>query len=242
MALDLRRHEHSQKLLAVEWDYAAVLDAKTKPEGPTSSESRMQALSREAALEQLTKGDLRPILILRECEGCAGSEVALFNRKVDNERTQMLAQFFHCVKFRPNVLAENHPYRQLFDAERPAHLMLLSADGTTAIPFDGAQSQSDLWKGMHAMLKQEYTRSAEAAALQLSNLMNEYDVVDLERKALREELEAELERDGASHRASTLTAKMRKVETKLRELEQREARLLDLGLKKTEAAGQTAKF
>ncbi|MBK9386217.1 MAG: hypothetical protein IPN34_15500 [Planctomycetes bacterium] len=233
MALDLRRHEHSQKLLALEWDYASVMDVeKSNANAPTSSEGRMQALSREAALAKLTAKDKRPLLVLRECEGCAGSEVALFQRKIDNERTQVLAQFFHCVKFRPNVLAPSHPFRQLFDAEKPAHLMLVSADGTTVIPFDGAQSQSELWKGMLAMLKQECERPAESAAMQLSNLMNEYDVLDLERKHLREALERELEKDGAdSHRSGTLAKKVERVEAKLKELEAREARLLDIGLK-----------
>ncbi|NJO84408.1 MAG: thioredoxin domain-containing protein, partial [Blastochloris sp.] len=45
---------------------------------------------------------------------------------------------------------------------RSKHVVLLSADGETVIPYDGAQSQSDLWKGMYAMLKGEYTRPAEA--------------------------------------------------------------------------------
>lgn len=233
MALDLRRHEHSQKLLAIEWDYASVLEVEmASANAPTSSEGRMQALTREAALAKLTAKDKRPLLVLRECEGCAGSEVALLQRKVDNERTQILAQFFHCVKFRPNVLASNHPFRQLFDAEKPAHLMLISADGETVIPFDGAQAQSELWKGMQAMLKQEYARPAETAAKELSNLMNEYDVLDLERKHLREALERELEKDGAdSHRSGTLAKKVERVEAKLKELEARETRLLDIGLK-----------
>ncbi|MBL8900625.1 MAG: hypothetical protein JNM84_23540 [Planctomycetes bacterium] len=238
MALDLRRHEHSQKLLALEWDYASVMDVeKANANVPTSSEGRMQALTREAALAKLTAKDKRPLLVLRECEGCAGSEVALFQRKIDNERTQILAQFFHCVKFRPNVLSASHPFRQLFDAEKPAHLMLVSADGETVIPFDGAQSQSDLWKGMLAMLKSECERPAESAAMQLANLMNEYDVLDLERKHLREALERELEKDGAdSHRSGTLAKKVEKVEAKLKELEAREARLLDIGLKEKAVA------
>jgi hypothetical protein len=236
MSLDLRRHEHSLKLLALEWDYAAVLADVQKPTGPTSSEGRMQTQSREAALAHLTADDKRPLLVLRECEGCVGSEVALLQRKVDNERTQLLAQFFHCVKFRPNVLAPNHPFRALFDAEKPAHLMLISADGETIIPFDGAQAQSDLWKGMLAMLKQECERPAESATKELSNLMNEYDVLDLERKHLREALERELEKDGAdSHRSGTLANKVKKVEAKLKDLEAREARLLDLGLKAAKA-------
>lgn len=241
MALDLRRHEHSQKLLAIEWDYASVLDPKQQT-GPTSSEGRMQSLPREAALAKLTAKDGRPLLILRECEGCAGTEVALLDRRMNSERTQLLAQFFHCVKFKPNVLAEQHPYRQLFEVEHPAHVVLLSADGKTSIAYDGTQAQNELWKGMYSMLKSEYKRPAEAAANQLSNLMNEYDVLDLEAKALKEALERELERDGAdSHRSGTLSAKVRRVEAKLRALEAEEAKLLDLGLKsKSEEA--TAKF
>jgi hypothetical protein len=47
MTLDLRRHEHSQKLLAIEWDYASVMDVeKASANAPTSSEGRMQALTR----------------------------------------------------------------------------------------------------------------------------------------------------------------------------------------------------
>ncbi|MBL8901068.1 MAG: hypothetical protein JNM84_25790 [Planctomycetes bacterium] len=193
----------------------------------------MVALDREAALAKLTEKDQRPLVILRECEHCKGTEHALLSRTLDNERIQLLLRFFHCVKFRPNVMEPNHTFRRLFEEKAPAHLMLLSADGKQAFHFDGKQEQRDLVKAMQNLLAAEYERSADEAITETLKLMTRYDVLDLDKKALREELEAEIEKDGPrSNRARTLAAKLEKVEQKLAALRKQEAEILDLGLKR----------
>jgi hypothetical protein len=203
------------------------------PQGPTSSEVRMIALDRDAALARLTETDQRPLVVLRECEICKGTEHALLSRTLDNERIQLLLRFFRCVKFRPNVMEPNHTFRRLFDEEAPAHLMLLSADGKQRYVFDGNQNQRDLRKAMQSLLTAEYERSADEAITETLKLMTRYDVLDLDRKALREELEAEIEKDGPrSNRARALQTKLSKVEKEIAALRKQEAEILDLGLKR----------
>lgn len=232
ITLDLRRHEQSRRLLKIDWTHAAVLE-DAGPQGPTSSARRMVSLEREAALAKLTEKDLRPLLLLRECERCKGTEHALLSRSLDNERLQLLLRFFHCVKFRPNVLEPAHPYRKLFDEQAPAHLMVLSADGKQVYAFDGNQDQRDLRAALERLLAQEYERSAERAIDESLKLMTHYDVLDLERKALTEEMETEIEKDGPrSHRAQALKTKLSKVERKIATLREQEAEILDLGLKR----------
>ena len=87
--------------------------------------------------------------------------------------------------------------------------------------------------GLQSLLAAEYERSADEAITETLKLMTRYDVLDLDKKALREELEAEIEKDGPrSNRARTLAAKLEKVEQKLAALRKQEAEILDLGLKR----------
>lgn len=230
--MDLRRHEESQRLLKIDWTHPAVLELKTDV-GPTSSEQRMFALDRETALARLTLKDPRPLLLLRECEHCKGTEHALLSRTLDNERIQLMLRFFHCVKFRPNVLDETHTYRRLFDEKAPAHLMLLSADGKRSYTFDGQQEQRDLQAAMQSLLAASYERPADQAVTEVLKLMTRYDVLDLDRKALSEELESELEKDGPrSRRAGALKQKLERVQKQIIALRDREAEILDLRVKR----------
>ena len=68
----------------------------------------MVALSREEAVKKIAGTDPRPLLVVRECNLCRGANHALLSHKLDNERTLLLTQWFHCVKLRPNVLDKNH--------------------------------------------------------------------------------------------------------------------------------------
>jgi len=231
LTLDLRRHEESRRVLTIEWTHPAVLEARA-PQGPTSSEARMSALDFDTALARLTEKDRRPLVLLRECERCRGTEHALLSRTLDNERMQLLLRFFHCVKFRPNVLEPNHTFRNLFGESAPPHLMLLSADGKRRFVFDGNQEQRDLRDALESLLSAEYERPAEKAVDQIWNLMSRYDVLDLEKKGLREELETEVEKDGPrTARARSLQAKLDKVAQRIAELRKQEAEILDLGSK-----------
>lgn len=231
IALDFSRRETSKKLLAIEWDFPASLDLKPQ-EGPTQSSARMSALERSAAFARLTEKDSRPLLILRECGHCRGTEDALLSRKLDNERTQLLAQFFHCVKFKSNVLEENHTFHRVFGSEQPPHLMLTNADGSQTLGFDGAQSQSDLWKGMTKFLAASYELDADRAVKELVKLMGRYDQLDAEQVSLREQLEKEIEASGPkTARARKLAARLERLERERKEMTEREAKLLDLKLK-----------
>ncbi len=86
---------------------------------------------------------------------------------------------------------------------------------------------------MRGLLAAEYERSAEEAITETLKLMTRYDVLDLEKKALSEELEAELEKDGPrSNRARTLRTKLEKTEKQIAALRKQEAEILDLGLRR----------
>ena len=70
------------------------------------------------ACELVTDGDKRPVLILRECDKCKGTDHALLSRTLDNEQTVLLAHWFRCVKLPPNVLlTSDHPFYNLFKRE-----------------------------------------------------------------------------------------------------------------------------
>ena len=47
--------------------------------------------------------------MLRECYLCKGSDVALLSRELNNDRTILLTNWFHCVKLPANTTAADHP-------------------------------------------------------------------------------------------------------------------------------------
>jgi hypothetical protein len=227
LTLEVRRHDESRRLLAVKWDHPAVLDPRADAGGPTQSEQRLVALSREEALAKLTAKDPRPLVVLRECERCKGSDHALLSRSLDNERLQLLLNFFHCVKLRPNAIEAQHPFRKLFDAEKPAHLMILTPDGALASGFDGNQTPAELEKALLAALEAQGERGAAKAASELLKLLDRYDLLDMERKVAQEKLEAELESFGpATPRAKSFRQKLDAAQKQIKELREREAKLL----------------
>jgi len=66
----------------------------------------------------------------RERHTCSGTEDALISSTEDNERTYLLARWFQCVKLPPDVLADDHPFRNPFPGEKPAHLFVANHDGS----------------------------------------------------------------------------------------------------------------
>lgn len=233
LSLEVRRHDESRRLLAVKWDYPAVLEPRTANDGPTQSEARLVALSREEALAKLTEKDRRPLVVLRECERCKGSDHALLSKSLDNERLQLLLNFFHCVKLRPNAIEAQHPFRKLFDAEKPAHLAILSRDGALSFGFDGNQTPAELEKALLAVLEAQGERGAAKTASELLKMLDRYDLLDAERKDAQEKLEAEIESSGpTTPRAKGFRQKFEAARKQIEELRLREAKLLAGSAKK----------
>ena len=73
------RGPSAQTILTLDWDYA-VYEAPTKDaDGRTVAQRKKEALSVEAALAYLAGDDPRPLLVLRECKVCNGTDDALLS-------------------------------------------------------------------------------------------------------------------------------------------------------------------
>ena len=119
--------------------------------------------------------DPRPLLVLRECLTCTGTDDALLTRQTDNEKTMLMSRWFHCVKIAPGVLDEDHAFKNLFTGDAPAHLFLARADGSSRMELDGAQSRTELWGVMSALLDLEYRDKPDKALKKLYRVLDGFD-------------------------------------------------------------------
>lgn len=198
MPLTFTRQATAKKLLEIQWEHPAPLQLEEQ-KGPTVSSQRMVALPKDEALAWLAKDDPRPLLVLRECTSCKGTDDALLTRKVNNEKTQLLTRWFRCVKLAPNVMDKNHTFHALFAGQKPPHLFLASRDGQTITPLDGEQSQSILWREMKRVLRLAYERDPDKALRDIFRVMDKLDTVDSKLNQYREQLEAAIEKHGPRH-------------------------------------------
>jgi hypothetical protein len=231
MALSFERQATSKKLLEIAWDYPETLDAHEADDGKTRASARMIKISREEALARLTAGDDRPLLVLRECNVCKGSDDALLGNKLENERTKLLTRWFHCVKFKPNVMFdENHTFHALFDGKPAPHLFLCRADGSQLVPLGGRVPQGEIWAAMHAVLASHYERDAKEATDGILELMAHFDHLDAMELQFKEQIDAEIEvRGPKSAKLRRLREKLAKVDADRDELRARQKKLEDLG-------------
>lgn len=193
------------------WDapvYATEAQRRAdKVDGHSSAREVSHALPRERALAEVVGDDPRPLLVMRECGFCAGTDDALLSTRLDNERTILLARWFHLVKLPNHVLSDDHPFRNLFEGDQPPHVFLCSVDGTDVVGFDGQQSQSDLWSAMEGVLAKAYERDAGRAVEKSIKLLDQLDRIDDELLRLRGEAEAALEEYGPTNGRSKAAAK-----------------------------------
>ena len=190
---------------------------------------------------------MRPLLVLRECLHCTGTDDALLTRQADNEKTMLLSRWFHCVKLPPDVLDDDHPFRNLFHADPQdgdedgapgaAHLFVARHDGSGRIDLDGAQSRTELWEAMGELLSSEYAKKTDRALKELLRTLDKYDVLDERIAQLEVDVDQRIEEDGPS---SKKVKKMQKELAKLRaerdELREKAARISALQLKKSKEA------
>ncbi|MEC7583235.1 MAG: hypothetical protein VYE77_02875 [Planctomycetota bacterium] len=197
----------SKSLLEIDWDYPVYVPAKASTEGLTAARPARRALSFEDAMSAIAGDDPRPVLVLRECLACRGTDLALLSREFANERTMLLTDWFHCIKLPATVSAKDHPFHALFPDH--SHLFLAQADGKELLRFDGRQSQRSLWKAMNQVLKANYKTSPERNVKALLKLLTQFDVVDEKHERLLRELDQELETKGPS------SARFRKLKREL---------------------------
>lgn len=206
-------------------------------EWATVTGSESVALPREEAIRWIAADDSRPLLVLRECDQCGGTDDALLNRRMNNEKTLLLATWFRCVKLPTHVMKANHPFRNLFAAEHPPHLFVCRHDGSNVITMSGEQSQSELWKAMTGLLKESYAKDPEAAIKEWLKLFTKFDHCDTMEQTLAERFDDELEKNGPkSLKLAAIKEDLERIRKEREKAIAKEKEVRDLGLKALETA------
>jgi hypothetical protein len=248
IAIDFRRGRTAKKLLEIDWTYPVWKPADTtdQPGERTTAVKQVEhALPLKEAYEFVTSGDRRPVLILRECERCKGTDHALLSRSLDNEQTVLLTHWFRCVKLPPNVLDENHPFFNLFKREKEGapvpHLFFADPDGGNKQDLPGDQAQTVLWSTMFSYLDRCYVEDAKASIKELRQVLSQFDKLDEEEHLIKTRLDKEIEKNGPeSTQIKKFEAELAKNKKQREMLTAREKELRDLALKAMPSPAKTA--
>jgi hypothetical protein len=185
-----------------------------EPVDGSYAKRKRTALTREEAVAAIAGDDPRPLLVLRECKVCNGTDDALLKGGVDNEKTFLLSRWFHCVKLPVDVMEEDHPFHNMFTLEAPEHLFVCSVDGSNHDPLESQTSRTELWESMRDLLALEYKSNPDSSLKQIAKLLNKMDVVDQRIGELAARRNDVLEEDGPEAK------KLKKIDRKIAEAEQ----------------------
>jgi len=199
--------------LKIDWQFPTYVEKATPDDGRTVAKRSRQALDAAQAFAYLAGEDHRPLLILRECLKCNGTDDALMTRKQDNERTLLMSRWFHCIKLPPDVLAEDHPFHALFAGEKPGHLFFARWDGSGRKDLTGQQSRAELWDLMQSYLASDYEKQIDASLKELLALLDRFDRIDSDLASVKDQMDDLIEKGQAS------SSKMGKLQEKLAALE-----------------------
>ena len=193
------------------------------------------ALPLEQALAVLWGDDHRPLLVLRECRDCAGTDMPLLRRSTNNETTMLLANWFRIVRLPAHVTAVHHPFYNVFDAydfgDELPHFFLLSHPGAKPVAFTGRQLPSRLWKGMYSVLRERYLSDPAKAVKKWQRLLGQFDMVEARLERLTEGLSAARAESGPkSSRARRLQGQIDQASAEMEKLLAREERVRNLVL------------
>ena len=188
----------SRTTLAISWQHPLLPGlAEAGADGRTTAVLQRQAMNATDALAHIVGEDRRPLLVLRECLTCRGTEDALMSSKEDNERTSLLARWFRCVKLPPDVLEKDHPFSKLFADEKPSHLFIATADGQFRHDLEGTHSRRELWGAMEQALMASYVDAPNEALTKFGKLLDGLDEVDSVLADLETRYELAIAKDGA---------------------------------------------
>lgn len=196
------RGPSSRHALSIDWKHPTYTVKVVSPDGGTVAQKARAALSPVDAMAAITGGDRRPVLVLRECLRCSGTEDALMSSKEDNERTYLLSRWFHCIKLSPDVLEADHPFHGLFAGETPAHLFLANWDGSERHDLEGEHSRRELWDAMERAIQANYAASHGPVLVNLDRLLDRLDEEDVALAELETRFELALAK-GKSEASST---------------------------------------
>jgi hypothetical protein len=195
--------------LEIDWDHPVVPRAAERDGERSAAVAAKRALPAAEALALVAGDDPRPLLVLRECLTCTGTDDALLTRRADNEKTMLLSRWFHCVKLPPDVLADDHPFQNLFPGDDPSHLFVSARDGAGRHDLGGAQSRTELWGAMQRVLAASYVKEPDKALKELYGILDDYDALDGEIAELQRRIDLEVEDDGpGSPKAKTLKKRL----------------------------------
>src|SRR5262245_57154135 len=115
MALTFHRGRSAKERLQIDWTYPVWKPKAGPTDGATTFAAEIEhALPLDEAFAWIASDAHRPLLVLRECDLCKGTDHALLSRTLDNEQTVLLTHWFRCVKLPTNVLDSKHPFAALF--------------------------------------------------------------------------------------------------------------------------------
>ncbi len=199
MPVEQPRGQSAKDLLKIDWQYPMHVIEEKAGEGSAAKQAR-RALSSEAAFASLAGQDPRPLLVLRECLVCNGTDDALLSKGADNERTFLLSTWFHCVKLPVDVLQKDHPYFELFDHENPEHLFVSLPDGSVKVKLEGQTSRTELWDAMGQVLAAAYKSDPQPVVKLVQKSLDRMDVLDSRLLDLRTKRNELLETEGLDSR------------------------------------------
>ena len=188
------------------------------------------------AFSKISDTNRKPLLVLRECNRCKGTEHALFSRTLNNERTMLLAKWFYCVKLPPNVLKKKHPFNKVFEGENPPHVFISLYDGSGVVPFDGSQTQAALWKGMTKLINIAYEKKPKPAIKAMLAYLSRFDMLDAREKEIGDRVERAREKSGPnSRKVKKLRKQLAKIQADKAGTMKRAKAVCDLKLKVVKA-------
>jgi hypothetical protein len=192
-----------------------------------------ERLDPETALREIKGRDPRPVLLLRDCDACAGRNDALLEQSMEDEKILLASRWFHCVRVDKGVLKDNHPLNALFpDGDKSApHMILLSADGTVREGLGGKPSAKKLWGVMNKVLQRDYKKPADQAIPRWIALLSRFDALDARKAELREQRESTEDQK----KAGQLDKELRTVEEQIKKAREEEQKLTNLELRNAPA-------
>lgn len=190
------RGPSTKSVLKIVWEYPTYNVEAPAKTGSVAKQAR-RALDSSAAYAYLAGKDPRPLLVLRECKTCNGTDDALLSKGVDNERTFLLSTWFHCVKLPVDVLEKDHPFHNLFDPEDAEHLFVALPDGSLKVRLQSDTSRTELWDAMGEVLAASYKKDPQPVVKLVQKSFDRLDVIDQRLLDLRAKKNGLLETEGA---------------------------------------------
>lgn len=236
------RGPSARSYLKMEWDYPVYEPKVESKDGRTVSRAARKALTREEALKVIAGDDPRPLLVLRECKVCNGTDEALLKGGIDNEKTFLLAQWFHCVKLPTDVMEEDHPFHNLFLEDKPEHLFVCAVDGSGHDPLESETSRTELWDSMRELIGSEYKKKADKSLKSIAKILDKMDVADARLQEVQARFDEVIEEEGPkSRKLKKLKKSVDEAQADCDELHEDAKKALRAELKKKKEAEKAAK-